>query len=78
MERKKLPIGVSDFKKLIKENYYYVDKTGFIEEILEKKAEVTLICRPRRFGKTLNMSTLKYFLDKNDASENIQLFKGLN
>ncbi|MGL5934775.1 MAG: AAA family ATPase, partial [Cetobacterium sp.] len=56
MERKKLPIGVSDFKKLIEENYYYIDKTGFIEEILEKKAEVTLICRPRRFGKTLNMS----------------------
>ncbi|WP_047396110.1 AAA family ATPase, partial [Cetobacterium sp. ZOR0034] len=78
MERKKLPIGVSDFKKLITENYYYIDKTGFIEEILEKKAEVTLICRPRRFGKTLNMSTLKYFLDKKDAPENIELFKGLN
>ncbi|MGL4653502.1 AAA family ATPase [Cetobacterium sp.] len=78
MERKKLPVGVSDFKKLIRENYYYVDKTGFIEEILEKKAKVTLICRPRRFGKTLNMSTLKYFLDKKDASENIELFRGLN
>lgn len=78
MERKKLPVGVSDFKKLIKSNYYYVDKTDFIEEILEKRAEVTLICRPRRFGKTLNMSTLKYFLDTKDASENIELFRGLN
>ncbi|MGL4902793.1 MAG: AAA family ATPase [Cetobacterium sp.] len=78
MERKKLPIGVSDFKKLIEENYYYIDKTGFIEEILEKKAEVTLICRPRRFGKTLNMSTLKYFLDRKNAEKNNQLFRGLN
>ena len=78
MERKKLPVGVSDFKELIEESYYYVDKTRFIEEILEKRAKVTLICRPRRFGKTLNMSTLKYFLDKKDASENIELFRGLN
>ncbi|MGL5191300.1 MAG: AAA family ATPase, partial [Cetobacterium sp.] len=78
MERKKLPIGVSDFKKLITENYYYIDKTGFIEEILEKRAKVTLICRPRRFGKTLNMSTLKYFLDRKNAEKNNQLFRGLN
>ncbi|MGL6132196.1 MAG: AAA family ATPase, partial [Fusobacteriaceae bacterium] len=52
MSRKPLPVGKSDFKSLIKGNYYYVDKTGFIEEILEKSSEVTLICRPRRFGKT--------------------------
>ncbi|MGL5621344.1 AAA family ATPase [Cetobacterium sp.] len=77
MDKKKLPVGVSNFKELIKENYYYVDKTGFIEEILEKRANVTLICRPRRFGKTLNMSTLKYFLDRDNAQENRRLFNGL-
>ncbi|MGL5356860.1 MAG: AAA family ATPase, partial [Cetobacterium sp.] len=76
--RKPLPVGKSDFKKLIKGNYYYVDKTGFIEEILEKSSEVTLICRPRRFGKTLNMSTLRYFLTMKDAEENRKLFEGLN
>ncbi|MGL6099011.1 MAG: AAA family ATPase, partial [Fusobacteriaceae bacterium] len=76
--RKPLPVGKSDFKSLIKGNYYYVDKTGFIEEILEKSSEVTLMCRPRRFGKTLNMSTLKYFLTMKDAEENRKLFEGLN
>lgn len=77
MNKKKLPIGKSDFKEIIGGNYYYVDKTGFIEEVLEKNYEVTLICRPRRFGKTLNMSALKYFLDMKDAEENRKLFKGL-
>ncbi|MGL5989721.1 AAA family ATPase [Cetobacterium sp.] len=78
MKRKKLPIGKSDFKSLREENYYYIDKTEFIEEILEKRTEVTLICRPRRFGKTLNMSTLKYFLDIENAAKNRSLFSGLN
>ena len=58
---KKVPIAVEDFKEIIEQDYYYVDKTKFIEDILNDGAKVKLFCRPRRFGKTLNMSTLKYF-----------------
>ena len=78
MIKKKLPIGISDFKKIIEGGYYYIDKTDFIKEILEKKVEATLITRPRRFGKTLSMTTLKYFLDIKDAENNKHLFDGLN
>jgi len=60
---KKLPIGLSDFKKLIEGSYYYFDKTNFIDEIIKDGSEVKLFTRPRRFGKTLNMSMLKYFFD---------------
>ncbi|MGL6063642.1 MAG: AAA family ATPase [Fusobacteriaceae bacterium] len=74
---KKLPIGISDFKKLIEEEYYFVDKSLLIEELLKKKSEVTLLARPRRFGKTLNMSMLKYFFDIENKEENIKLFSGL-
>ena len=74
---KKIPIAVEDFKKIIEENYYYVDKTKFIEDILNDGAEVKLFCRPRRFGKTLNMSTLKYFFDIENKDENRKLFKSL-
>ncbi len=56
---KKLPIGVSDFKFLIDQDYYYVDKTLFIKEVIETSSQVILIPRPRRFGKTL-----KYFFEK--------------
>ncbi len=60
---KKLPIGISDFKSLIDDDsYYYVDKTNFIEEIIDSSAKVILLPRPRRFGKTLNLSMLRYFL----------------
>ena len=52
---KKLPIGISDFKRIIDDNYYYVDKTLFVKDILEYGGSVTLLPRPRRFGKTLNM-----------------------
>ena len=58
---KPLPIGVDDFKKLIYENYYYVDKTLLTKELLDNKGEVNLFTRPRRFGITLNMSMLQYF-----------------
>ena len=58
---KKLPIGLSDFKELIEENYYYFDKTNFIDEVIKDGSKVKLFARPRRFGKTLNMSMLKYF-----------------
>ena len=60
---KKLPIGIDDFKKLIEKNAYYIDKTEYIEKILDDISEVKLFIRPRRFGKTLNMLTLKYFFD---------------
>ena len=60
---KKLPVGVSDFKDMITGDYYYVDKTLFIKEILDKGDKILLIPRPRRFGKTLNLSMLKYFYD---------------
>ncbi len=60
----KLPIGISDFRKLRRGDYYYADKTLFIREIIDASAEVLLIPRPRRFGKTLNLSMLKYFFEK--------------
>ena len=75
---KKIPIGVDDFKKLIENNALYIDKTKFIIELLDDAAEVKLFTRPRRFGKTLNMSTLKYFFDIKNANENRRLFNGLD
>ena len=75
-KRKRLPIGISDFKKVIEENYYYFDKTNLIENILNDGAEVKLFTRPRRFGKTLNMSMLKYFFDIKNKDENRKLFEG--
>ena len=74
---KRIGIGVSDFKHLIEEDFYYFDKTKFIDEIIKDGAEVKLFTRPRRFGKTLNMSMLKYFFDRKDAEENRKIFKGL-
>ena len=61
---KTLPIGIDDFKKIIEEDYYFIDKTEMIKDLLTYKTEVTLITRPRRFGKTLNMSMLRYFFEK--------------
>jgi hypothetical protein len=61
MEMKKLPVGVEDFKEILKNNYYYVDKTKLIIELLNNLGKVNLFTRPRRFGKSLNMSMLKYF-----------------
>lgn len=60
---KSLPVGIDDFEKVRSGNYYYVDKTGLIRDIINQKAEVTLFTRPRRFGKTLNMSMLKNFFE---------------
>ncbi len=74
---KGIPIAIEDFKKIIKTDCYYIDKTKFIEDILIDKTEVKLFCRPRRFGKTLNMSTLKYFFDIENSEENRKLFNGL-
>ena len=79
--KKPLPVGVDDFGKLIQNGYYYVDKTLFIKELLDKKGDVTLFTRPRRFGKTLNMSMLKYFFEDSGSPEqkekNKRLFDGL-
>ncbi len=66
--KKPLPVGKSDFRALRKGNYYYVDKTLFIREILDTSSEVILLPRPRRFGKTLNLSMLRYFFEKNDGN----------
>lgn len=64
MNNMKLPVGISDFHKLRQNEYYYVDKTNLIKELLESRiAEVTLITRPRCFGKTIGMSMLAYFFD---------------
>ncbi|ALQ41649.1 AAA family ATPase [Fusobacterium polymorphum] len=74
---KRIPIGLSDFKHLIEEDFYYFDKTKFIDEIIQDGAQVKLFTRPRRFGKTLNMSMLKYFFDIKEAEENRKIFKDL-
>lgn len=66
--KKNLPIGISDFKELITKNKYYIDKTMLIKDILNS-SKVVLIPRPRRFGKTLNMSMLKYFFEKTDLNK---------
>ncbi len=65
---RQLPIGITDFKKLISGNYHYVDKSLFIKELLDNAVETTLIPRPRRFGKTLNLSMLRYFFEKTEPS----------
>ena len=75
--KKLIPDGISDFKTLIENNYYYVDKTPFISEVGKNVGKTLLFTRPRRFGKTLNMSMLKYFFDVRDAEENRKLFKDL-
>ena len=76
-KKKGLAIGNSDFKEIIQENGYYVDKTKFIEDLLEDLSKVKLFTRPRRFGKTLNLSMLKYFFDVRNAEENRKLFDNL-
>ena len=71
-----IPVGISDFKKIRENDYYYIDKSGLIKELLKREsAEVTLITRPRRFGKTMGMSMLAHFFDI--RSDNRRLFDGL-
>ena len=77
MRKKAVPVGIEDFERIINEDYYYVDKTMLIEELLVNRAPVTLFTRPRRFGKTLNMSMLKYFFDVKNKEENKKLFENL-
>lgn len=76
MSNMNIPVGISDFRRIREENYYYIDKSGLISTLLENTpAQVTLITRPRRFGKTLGMSMLANFFDISQDSK--QLFKGL-
>ena len=81
MERR-LPIGIEDFKEMIENDYYYVDKSGFVKELLDNRSEVSLLMRPRRFGKTLSLSMLKYYFEKaydenGSETDNRSLFEGL-
>ncbi|KKS67862.1 MAG: hypothetical protein UV38_C0003G0089 [candidate division TM6 bacterium GW2011_GWE2_42_60] len=77
-KKKYISVGIDDFSELINENYYFIDKSLLIKEILDSKAKVTLLPRPRRFGKTLNMSMLQCFFEKtNPTKPRRQLFNGL-
>ena len=77
MRTKAVPVGIEDFERIINEDYYYVDKTMLIEELLINRTPVTLFTRPRRFGKTLNMSMIRYFFDVKNKEENRKLFENL-
>ncbi|BBM39079.1 hypothetical protein JCM16775_1790 [Leptotrichia hofstadii] len=77
MNKKAAPVGVENFERIIKDGYYYVDKSLLIEKMIENRTPVTLFTRPRRFGKTLNMSMLKYFFDVENKKENRKLFENL-
>ena len=77
MRTKAVPVGIEDFERIINEDYYYVDKTMLIEKLLINRAPVTLFTRPRRFGKTLNMSMIRYFFDVKNKEENRKLFENL-
>ena len=77
MAFKPIPIGVENFKRLIDDGYYYVDKTLMIKDVIECKGMVKLFTRPRRFGKTLNMSMIQHYFEKTDV-DNSYLFEGLN
>ena len=78
MNKKGIAIGESDFKSIVERNDYYFDKTQWIEELIKDSARTKLFTRPRRFGKTLNMTTLKYFFTMKNAEENKKLFEGLD
>ena len=70
----KLPVGIEDFKEIIQEDFYYIDKTKLLEQLLDRWGKVNLFTRPRRFGKTLNMSMLRYFFE---IGTDESLFDGL-
>lgn len=78
MGKKRLPIGISDYKKLISENYYFIDKTDFIRQVVEEGSLITLLPRPRRFGKTLNLSMLRCFFERTEGNVNRPLFNGMS
>jgi hypothetical protein len=84
MDYRPLPIGIDNFEKLITRGYYFIDKTLLIKDLLDNKADVNLFTRPRRFGKTLNMSMLQYFFEDSrdefngNIKDNSYLFDGFN
>ena len=77
MKFKPLPIGIDNFEMILTRGYYFIDKTLLIKDLIDNKASVNLFTRPRRFGKTLNMSILQYFFE-NSKKDNSYLFEGLN
>lgn len=77
MNRKQLPIGISDYKMLIEGDYYFVDKTDMIRQIVEESSIITMLPRPRRFGKTLNLSMLRYFFERTEGNRYRPLFNGM-
>ena len=72
--QKRLPIGIENFEDMINEDYYYIDKTGLIKQLIAEKGLVNLFTRPRRFGKSLNMSMLRYFFE---IGNDPKIFEGL-
>lgn len=76
-DKKRIPIGIDNFNEIINYNYYYVDKTKMIEELIINRSKVSLFPRPRRFGKTLMLSTIDEFFNIEKAKENEKLFEGL-
>lgn len=76
--KKPMPVGIENFKELIEKKYFFVDKTRFIKDLLDDRGKVTLITRPRRFGKTLNLSMLKFFFTLEEDEANRKLFAGLD
>ena len=84
MINKPLPIGIDNFEMLITRGYYFIDKTMLIKDLLDNKASVNLFTRPRRFGKTLNISMLQYFFEDRhneitgEKEDKSYLFKGLD
>lgn len=77
MTAKTLPIGISDFKELIESDSYFIDKTDFIRAVVEEGSKITMLPRPRRFGKTLNLSMLRYFFEKTEGNVFRPLFNGM-
>ena len=79
---RRLPIGVDDFREIIESGYYYVDKTDFIRNLIDNGSKVSVFTRPRRFGKSLALSMLKYYFENEmgideEKSDNRKLFEGL-
>lgn len=77
MTTKRLPIGISNFKELIENDCYFIDKSDFIRAVIEEGSKITMLPRPRRFGKTLNLSMLRYFFEKTEGNIYRPLFDGL-
>ena len=75
---KPMPVGIEDFKKLVISGYSFIDKTRFIRDLIDAQGEITLITRPRRFGKTLTLSMLRYFFTLENREDNRGIFSGLD